>query len=142
MAMTSFLHRHVRGGLFALGAAALAWAGLAAAQSRPTVQHDATQQRMQWQQNTSQQQISNQLRDNRIAEQQRQQISDSIKRPYANNAGTTQQIEQADQARRNAYQSRQQSVLDSYQNAVTPQPVERSARSSGDGSGHGKPSGG
>lgn len=142
MAMTSSLHRHVRGALFVLGTVALAWAGLAAAQSRPVVQHDTTQQRMQWQQNTSQQQISNQLRDNRIAEQQRQRISDSIKRPYANNANATQQIEQADQARRNGYQSRQQSLLDSYQNAVTPQPVERHARKSGGSSGHGKPSGG
>jgi hypothetical protein len=85
---------------------------------------------MQYQQNVRQQQLSNQLRDNRISEQQRQRISDSNKQPYANDANTTRQIQQADQARQSSYQSHQQNALDSYESAVTPRPAP--AKSSSD----------
>ena len=131
MAMTTFRLLRVCGTVAVLGAAAFAWAGLAAAQSKPRVQTNHAQQRMQYQQNVRQQQLSNQLRDNRISEQQRQRISDSNKQPYTNDATTTRQIQQADQARQNDYQSHQQNALDSYESAVTPRPAPAKS-SSGD----------
>lgn len=131
MAMTSFRHSYVRGSMTLLGAAAFAWAGLAAAQTQPQVN---TQQRAQYQQNVSQQQLSNKLRDNSIREQQRQNISDTAKRPYTNDAATTHQINQADQAHRDSYQNHQQNALDSYESAVTPRPTgKRPAHSSSSG---------
>lgn len=134
MAMTTFRLLRVGGTVAVLGAAAFAWAGLAAAQSKPRVQTNHAQQRMQYQQNVRQQQLSNQLRDNRISEQQRQRISDSNKQPYTNDATTTRQIQQADEARQNDYQSRQQNALDSYESAVTPRPAPAKSSSSDKGS--------
>lgn len=125
MAMTSFRHSRVRGSVTLLGAVAFAWAGLAAAQTQPQVN---AQQRAQYQQNVSQQQLSNTLRDNSIREQQRQNISDNAKRPYTNDAATTHLINQADQAHRDRYQAHQQNALDSYESAVTPRPTRRSKK--------------
>lgn len=128
MAMTTFRRSRVRGIAVSLGAVAFAWAGLATAQTRQQQTH--TQQRAQYQQSVNQQQLSNQLRDNRISEQQRQNISDNAKRPYTNDAATTQQINQADQAHRNSYQNHQQNALDSYDSAVTPRPAPAKSSSS------------
>jgi Spy/CpxP family protein refolding chaperone len=133
MAMTTFRLFRAGAAALALGAAAFMWTAPAAARPQSTMQrHDNAQQRAQFQQNVNQQQLGNQLRDNRIGEQQRQQISDNSKRPYANDASTTRQIEQADQAHRDRYDSQQQNALDSYESAVTPRPVPQHSSSRGD----------
>jgi hypothetical protein len=120
-----------------LAAVAFAWAGLAAAQTRQQAsmqQRADAQQRAQNRQNVSQQQLSNKLRDNRISEQQRQNISDNARRPYTNDAATTHQINQADQAQHDHYQNHQQDALKSYESAVTPQPTgKRPAHGSSSG---------
>ena len=128
MAMTTFRRLRVRGIAVSLGAAAFAWTALAVAQTRQQQAH--AQQRAQYQQNVHQQQLNNQLRDNRISEQQRQNISDNAKRPYTNDAATTQQINQADQAHRDSYRNHQQDAVDSYDSAVTPRPATNRSSSS------------
>lgn len=75
-----------------------------------------------------QQQVRDQLQKNQLEEQLRQGSTETLKRPTANDPTQTGQLDQASRAQNQRYQSRQQDLIDRYQNAATPPPVTRASQ--------------
>lgn len=84
------------------------------------------QSALQFQQAVRQQQVVDQLNKNQLQEQLRQQNAAAIRRPFQNTPSATQGLDAADAAARNAYQARQQSLIDQYNSQLLlPAPAVR-----------------
>ena len=77
---------------------------------------------------TRQQQVRDQLQKNQLEEQLRQGSMDTLKRPTANDPTHTDQLDQASRAQNQRYRSRQQDLIDRYQDAATPPPPTRASQ--------------
>jgi flagellar biosynthesis GTPase FlhF len=94
-----------------------------------------------FQQSVRQQQTSSQLRQNQVEEQLRQQRAANTRQPYANDSTVSGQLDQADRAHQNAYQSRQQDTVNRYNSAAAlpvPAPTVRELHARPASSGSGK----
>ncbi|WP_329743034.1 hypothetical protein [Dyella sp. A6] len=121
--MTTVRHFRIRPVQAGFGVLVMLLSGAISAHAQNVTGQADQRQRLQYQQAVGQQQLSNQLRDNRINQQLQQRISDDNKRPYAGNSSITGQIRQADKARQQRFEAHQQDLLDSYRSTLKPLPL-------------------
>ena len=113
---------------------AYAWQSNVQPATRP--QYIAPPPNVQFQQVVQQQQVRDQLQKSQLEQQLHQSVSDNAKRPNANDPHMLQQLDQADQARRDRDRAAQQDAVDRYRDQATlprviPQSTPASSRSGG-----------
>jgi hypothetical protein len=94
-----------------------------------------------FQQSVRQQQVNSRLQQNQVEEQLRQQRAANTRLPYASDPTVSGQLDQAERAKQNAYQSRQQDTVNRYDSAAAlpvPAPSVRQLRGRPAASGSGK----
>jgi len=80
----------------------------------------------QFQQVVQQQQVRDQLQKSQLQQRLHQNVSDTTKRPFANNPKAQQQLDQASRAQQDRNRASQQDLLSRYQNApVLPRVVPK-----------------
>lgn len=81
----------------------------------------------QFQQTVQQQQVRDQVQKSQLQQRLRQHVSDTTKRPFANDLKAQQQLDQASHAQQDRNRASQQDLLNRYQNApVLPRVLPKS----------------